>query len=158
MPNTYTSAGRRNLLATSADEPFLVLLEISHPELDEPVRVVNDTVNITARGNEYVACPFELVLPDDVAEQVPKAQLRVDNIGRELTQWLEYSRGGKGAKCRIIQALRSDPDVFEYDMTLDMSGISIDNLAVTADLGFQNTLMLPAVAVRYDPKSTPGAF
>lgn len=158
MPNTYTPAGRRNLLATSADEPFLDLLEITHPDLEVPVRVVNDRVNITARGNEYIACPFQITQPDDVAEQVPKAQLRVDNIGRELTQWLEYSRGGKGAKCRIIHALRSDPDVFEYDMTLDMSGISIDNLAVTADLGFQNTLMLPAVAVRYDPKTTPGAY
>lgn len=158
MATTYTAAGRRNLLATSADEPFLVLLEITHPDLSVPVRVVNDTVNITARGNEYVACPFALILPDDVAEQVPKAQLRVDNIGRELTQWLEYSNGGKGAKCRIIQCLRSDPDVFEYDMTLDMSGIAIDNLAVTADLGFQNTMMQAAVAVRYDPKTTPGAW
>lgn len=158
MPSTYTSAGRRNLLATSADEPFLVLLEITHPDLDEPVRVVNDTVNITARGNEYIACPFQITLPDDVAEQVPKATLSVDNIGRELTQWLEYSRGGKGAKCRIIQCLRSDPDVFEYDMTLDMTSMSIDNQQVTSDLGFQNTLMLPAVAVRYDPKTTPGAF
>lgn len=158
MTTTYTPAGRRNLLATSADEPFLVLLEITHPDLEVPVRVANDTVNITARGNEYVACPFELVLPDDVAEQVPKAQLRVDNIGRELTQWLEYSRGGKGAKCRIIQCLRSDPDVFEYDMTLDMTSMSIDNQTVSSDLGFQNTLMLPAVAVRYDPKSTPGGF
>lgn len=158
MPNTYTSAGRRNLLATSADEPFLVLLEITHPELDVPVRVVNDTVNLTTRGNEYIACPFQITLPDDVAEQVPKATLSVDNIGRELTQWLEYSRGGKGAKCRIIQCLRSDPDVFEYDMTLDMTSMSIDNQQVTSDLGFQNTLMLPAVAVRYDPKSTPGAF
>jgi hypothetical protein len=158
MPNTYTPAGRRNLLATSADEPFLVLLEIQHPELDEPVRVVNDTVNITARGNECVACPFGLVLPDDVPEQVPKAQLRVDNIGRDLTQWLEYSRGGKGAKCRIIQALRSDPDVFEYDMTLDMTSMAIDNQTVSSDLGFQNTLMQAAVAMRYDPKTTPGAF
>lgn len=158
MPTTYTPAGRRNLLSTSADEPFLILLEIQHPDLEVPVRVVNDTQAITVGGNDYVACPFEITLPDDVDQQVPKAQLRVDNIGRELTQWLEYSRGGKGATCRIIQCLRSDPDVFEYDMTLDMTGIGIDNLTVTADLGFQNTLMLPAVAVRYDPKTTPGAY
>lgn len=158
MPNTYTPAGRRNLLSTSADEPFLVLLEITHPDLDEPVRVVNDTMNITACGNEYVACPFQITLPDDVAEQAPKATLSVDNIGRELTQWLEYSRGGKGAKCRIIQCLRSDPDVFEYDMTLDMTSMSIDNQAVSSDLGFKSTLMQAAVAVRYDPKTTPGAY
>ncbi|WP_368655383.1 DUF1833 family protein [Castellaniella ginsengisoli] len=158
MPNAYTSAGRRVIFSTSPSEPILYLLEITHPDLDEPVRITSDSVNFVSRGHEYVSCQFSLTLPDDVAEQTPKASLGVANIGRELTQWLEYSRGGKGAKCRIIQCLRSDPDVFEYDMTLDMSGIFIDNLAVAAELGFQNTLMLPAVAVRYDPKTTPGGW
>lgn len=155
---TYSAPARRNLLATSADEPFLVLLEITHPELVEPVRVVNDVENITVQGDEYIACPFDITLPDDVDQQTPKAKLSVDNIGRDLTQWLEYSRGGKGAKCRIMQVMRSDPDAIEYDMTLDMSGMSIDNLTVSAELGFQNTLMLPAVAVRFDPFTAPGLF
>lgn len=158
MPNTYTPAGRRNLLATSADEPFLVLLEITHPDLEVPVRVVNDTVNFTARGNEYIACPFQITWPDDVDQQQPKGQLQVDNIGRELTQWLEYSNGGRGARCRLIMALRSDPDVFEYDITTDMTDISIDNLAVTATLGYQNTMSLPAVALRFDPFTAPGLW
>lgn len=155
---TYSASARRNLLATSADEPFLVLLEITHPELEVPVRVVNDTQNITVQGNEFIACPFEITLPDDVDQQTPKAKLSVDNIGRELTQWLEYSRGGKGAKCRIMQVMRSEPDIIEYDITLDMSGLSIDNLAVSAELGFQSTLMQPAVAVRYDPFTAPGMW
>lgn len=158
MTHKYTEAGRRNLYATSAEEPFLVLLEITHPELDESIRVVNDSANITVQGKEFVACPFDITLPDDIAEQVPQATLSVDNIGRELTQWLEYSRGGKGAKCRIIQVLRSYPDVLEFDMTLDMSGISIDNQVVSSQLGFQNTLLLPAVTMRYDPFTTPGAY
>lgn len=155
---TYSPKARRNLLSTSAGEPFLILLEITHPELVVPIRVVNDTQSITVLGNEYIACPFEITLPDDVDQQTPKARLSVDNIGRDLTQWLEYSRGGKDAKCRILQIMRSDPDIIEYDMTLDMSGISIDNLSVSAELGFQNTLMLPAVTVRYDPLTSPGLF
>lgn len=158
MPRTYSPAASRNLLATSADEPFLVLLEISHPDLDEPIRVVNDTQDVTVESNLYLACAFRLTLPDDIDGQVPRAQLEVDNIGRELTQWLEYSQGGKGAKCRILQILRSEPDVIEFDMTLDLSGLSIDNLAVRGTLGFVNTLDQPAVKVRFDPISAPGVF
>ena len=154
----YSDKAQRNLLATSADEPFLIHLEISHHELVEPVRVVNDVQNVISNGNEFIACPFDITLPDDIGEQVPKAMLSVDNIGRELTQWLEYSRGGAGAKCRIMQIMRSDPDVVEYDITLDMSGISITNLTVSAKLGFQSTLMQPAVAVRYDPNTAPGLW
>lgn len=193
--NNYSDRASRNLLATSADEPFLILLEITHPELEVPVRVVNDTQNITivinhqgtAKAVEFIACPFDIKLPDDVGEQVPSATLTVDNIGRELTQWLEYSRGGAGAKCRVLQVLRSEAtkysledfeeyaenyfaedfvrqlDVtdwqpFEYDITLDMSGISVTNLVVSAELGFQNTLMQSAVTVRYDTITSPGLF
>uniref|UniRef100_UPI003340FE0B DUF1833 family protein n=1 Tax=Castellaniella defragrans TaxID=75697 RepID=UPI003340FE0B len=195
MSRPYSPAARRNLLATSAQADLVVCLEITHPDLVVPVRVVNDSQNMTVVVNqggapvevEFIACPFDLVLPDDVDGQVPKATLRVDNIGRELTQWLEYSRGGKGARVRILQALRSyggqhkapefgpyatdsfaedyahgiDIDEwrpFELDMALDMSSIEIDNLAVSSELGYQNTLMLPAVAVRYDPKTSPGVF
>lgn len=154
----YSDPARRNLLATSADEPFLILLEITHIDLDVPVRVVNDVQELVSNGNEFIACPFEISLPDDIGEQVPKAQLSVDNIGRELTQWLEYSNGGAGAKCRIMQVMRSYPDLLEYDITLDMSGMSITNQTVTAELGFQNTLNQPAVAVRYDPGSAPGLW
>lgn len=158
MSRQYSARAKQNMLATSADEPFLVLLEITHHELEVPVRVVNDSIAITVQGHEFVACPFDITLPDDVEGQVPKAQLSVDNIGRELTQWLEYSRGGKDAKCRIMQVLRSYPDVLEFDMTLDMSGISINNQTVSSELGVQNTFLLPAVTMRYDPFTTPGAF
>jgi Domain of unknown function (DUF1833). len=158
MPRSYTAPARRNLLATSADEPFLVLLEITHPELTVPIRVVNDSQNIVVEGNEFIACAFRITLPDDIDQQVPEARLEVDNIGRELTQWLEYSQGGKGAKCRIMQVLRSDPDTVEFDMTLDLSGLSVDNFVVRGQLGFQDTLGQPAVKLRFDPNTAPGLW
>tara|TARA_R100000655_G_scaffold83222_1_gene122802 strand:- start:1009 stop:1479 length:471 start_codon:yes stop_codon:yes gene_type:complete len=155
---TYSAKARRNLLATSADEPFLVALEITHPDLAVPVRVVNDSQAVTIQGDEFIACPFQLTLPDDVDQQVPKARLSVDNIGRDLTQWLEVSGGGKGAKCRILQVVPSDPDIIEYDMMLDLTGLAIDNMAVSGDLGFQETLNQAAVGIRYDPISAPGLW
>lgn len=172
---SYSAAGRRNLNATSADEPMLLLIEITHPDLAEPARFVNDTQNIVVEGHVFNATRFSLIKADDVAEQTPKAQLAVDNIGRELTQWLEYSNGGKGARCRTMAALRSSVDEYaidyfaqdytravnadiEFDMTMDLSGIHVNNMQVTSDLGFQNTLMQPAVTVRYDPITSPGLF
>lgn len=155
---SYTTKGRRNLLATSAEEPFLVALEITHPELEVPIRVVNNTENVTILGDEFIACQFQLTLPDDVDQQVPKARLSVDNIGRELTQWLEVSNGGKGAKCRILMVLPSEPDIIEYEMTMDLTGLSIDNISVSGDLGYQETLNQPAVAIRYDTITAPGLY
>lgn len=158
MTRSLSAEASRNLLATSANEPLLVAIEITHAELEVPARFVNDTQDITIEGNTFFACRFDLTLPDDQDEQVPQARLEVDNIGRELTQWLEQSQGGAGAKCRIIMVLRSAPTNIEFDMTLDLTGLAITNFRVTGDLGFKNTLMQSAVTVRFDPPTTPGAF
>lgn len=158
MPVSYSSEARQNLLATSADEPFLVAVEISHTDLEVPARFVNDSQNVIIQGQEFHATAFRVSLPDDKDQQLPQARLEVDNVGRELTQWLEFSRGGAGARCRIIQVLRSDPDLIEFDMTMDLTGLVVDNLTVSGLLGYQNTLGQSAVAVRYDPKTAPGLW
>lgn len=158
MTRSLSTAAARNVRATSADEPLLAAIEILHPDLAVPARFVNDTVDILIEGNKFFACRFDLDLPDDQDEQEPEAKLEVDNVGRELTQWLEQSQGGKGAKCRILMVLRSSPDTLEFDMTLDLTGLEINNFRVSGRLGFKNTLKQTAVAVRYDPTSTPGIF
>lgn len=170
----FSAAARENLLATSADEPFLVLLEITHADLVVPVRVVNDTQNITLNGIEYIGCPFTVTLPDDVAGQMPQAQLEVDNIGRDLTQWLEYSRGGQGARCRIMQVLRSsgyyaldyfaedyvleDLTDIEFDMTLDLTNMKITNETVSGSLGFENMLNRTGTIPTFTPQNAPGLW
>jgi hypothetical protein len=154
----FSAAARENLLATSADEPFLVLLEITHADLAVPVRVVNDTQNLTSNGIQFVGCPFTVTLPDDVAGQMPQAQLDVDNIGRDLTQWLEFSRGGQGARCRIIQVMRSDPNTIEFDMTLDLTNMKITNETVSGSLGFENMLNRTGTIPTFTPQNAPGLW
>jgi hypothetical protein len=91
---TYTAEGRRSLLATSVVEPLLELIEITHPDLAVPARFVNDTQDFVLEGNNYFATRFRLSRPDDKDQQTPQARLAVDNVGRELTQFLEQSNGG----------------------------------------------------------------
>lgn len=158
MARNFSAAAKRNVLATSADEPLIELIEITHPEIEVPARFANDTADVLVGVNTFFACRFDLSLPDDLDEQTPTAKLEVDNIGRELTQWLEVSRGGKGAKCRLIMVLRSNPSNFEFDMTMDLTGLVITNTRVSGDLGFKNTLMQSGVTIRYDPTTAPGIF
>lgn len=158
MSRSLSSNATRNVLATSADEPLLTLIEITHPELMAPARFVNDTIDIDVEGNKFSSCRFDLTLPDDQDEQIPEAKLEVDNIGRELTQWLEVSQGGKGARCRIIMVLRSSPENIEFDMTMDLTGLVVTNFRVSGVLGFKHSLMQAAVAVRFDPTTSPGNF
>lgn len=154
----FSIRARQNILATSAKEAMICLLDITHPDLVETIRVAANTEDFGSRGLLYKACPFEITLPDDIEGQIPKATLAVDNVGQELTQWLEFSRGGQGARCRIMMVARGTPDILEFDMTLDMTGMKIDNQKVTAQLGFVNTLGRSAVALTFTPLTAPGLW
>ncbi|MCE5182350.1 MAG: DUF1833 domain-containing protein [Betaproteobacteria bacterium] len=225
MPTTHTRRYRGVVNSTSAQEKPLLMMEIAHPDLAEPIRVVNDTddfpygqthewqaaksvlagaIAIPAEladgtpaysgryylcttpgttgatepawpstigasvtdgtavwqcaGNQFKALAFRCRKPDDFEKQLPRAELAVDNVGRELVGWLEASGGGKGATCRMIEALRSAPDVIEWEVTMDLSNLKITTPEVLGTLGFEDMLNQIAVPFTYRPDNSPGIF
>ena len=158
MARAYSAEYKSTLAATSAPESPIILLEIDHSALTQPVRVVNDTQNITCNGVEFIACPFRCTLPDDFENQLPKVQLSVDNVGKELMYWIETSGGGQGATARFIQIMRSRPNQIEWEITMNLSNVKATVQEVTADLGYANIFTRPAISMRFDPFTSPGIF
>lgn len=111
-----------------------------------------------AATETFTAMDFDIQLPDDIQGRLPRAPIRIDNVGRELTQWIDESKGGRGAQVRVMQVMRDDPDTLEYDVTMDLLGVRQNGAFVTGELGFQDTLNLPALAASYRPDNTPGIF
>lgn len=155
---TYSSTFKRKVNATGADEVPRILLQIDNDALVSPIRVVNDTQDLTSNGHLFVALGFDCTLPDQTRGQMPRAQLRIDNVGGDLTEWLDDSRGGKDTTVRIMQVLRSNPDLIEWEVTLDLVDIKVLWGEVSGSLGFENLLNKPAVAVSYTPATAPGLF
>lgn len=149
---------KRALGAVSSSDVAVVLLEITHPDMPEAARVVRDTQNLTSQGNVFVAAGFDFLLPDDRGSQAPRAEIVIDNVGRELMDWIEASQGGRGAEVRMMVVLRATPDVIEVDYRLGLASLKVDQAKVSGELGFGNLLDLPAVPVRYDPSTAPGLF
>lgn len=218
MARNYSKKWKETTARTGADEAPLLLLEITHADLAEPVRVVNDTDDFPygvaklwkpaiayavndivipnayngryykctvagtsgateptwpttltqtvadgtatwrCEGNQFRAFAFRAALPDEQDQQLPRAKLAVDNVGRELMQWLESSGGGEGAQCRMMQALRSDPGTIEWDITLDLTNLKATMAEVTGDLGFEDLLNRPGIPFTYRPDTAPGLF
>jgi hypothetical protein len=155
---SYTKKFKETTASTGAAEWPVLLLEIVHSALAEPIRLARDTLDLTHLGNVYTAMHFDAAPPEDLEEGEPRAALSVDNVGKELTQWLEASGGGRGATVRMIQVLRSDPDVVEWDVTMDLADVNVDLLRVEGRLGFDSLIHLPAVALSYRPDTAPGVF
>lgn len=142
----------------SGDEAPLVLLEINHPALSTPVRVVNDTQDITSNGNLYIACPFRFVPPDDFENQLPKAKLAVDNVGRDLMYWIETTSGGQGSSINAMTVMRSRPNQIEWSISMNLYNVQVTMKEVTAELGFENLFGKPAVTRQFRPDNSPGLF
>lgn len=106
----------------------------------------------------FVACAFRIQLPDDISKSIPQVPISIDNVGRELTQFLEQSNGGKGATVRIMQVMRDTPDVIEQEYTLLLTGVRQNMLEVQGQLSYENFLDIPALAATFTPELAPGLF
>ena len=148
----------RTIRESAPERRLLTALEIRHAAVAAPVRVVNDTEERTIEGNRYIALRFDARLADDVEGQAPQAELAIDNVGRDLTQWLEAAQGGTGATVRVLQVLDIDDPPIEWELTMDVAGVAVDAERVTARLGFDPLLGRAAVTLRHDPQTSPGLF
>lgn len=158
MPRNYSNTFKETVNRMSAPEAPVLLLEIVHADLAQPIRVVNDTEDLVHNGNTFVALQFRATLPDDVEQGEPRAILAVDNVGKDLTGWLEMSGGGRGATVRMIQVLRSAPNTVEWEVTMDLADVRMNLLEVSGTLSFDSLINLPGIALTYRPDVAPGIF
>ena len=158
MAQAYSDIYKSTLAEVSAPESPLLLLEINHSELPSPIRVINDTQNITSNGNLYVAFAFRFVLPSDYENQVPKARIAIDNVGKDLMQWIETSDGGAGSTVQLSTIMRSRPNQIEWTMTMSMFNIQANAREVSAELGFENLFTKPAISIQYRPETCIALF
>lgn len=139
------------------EDDVLEALELTHPDALAPVRLVNDAEERTIAGETYLPLRMAVVWPDESEDRLPRARIEVDNVGRELTQWIETTRGLVGGRVRLIRALASTGAV-EQSVTMDVGGASVDAARVSVQLGFGLNLSDAAVAVRHTPTTSPGLF
>lgn len=157
MPNVSPTL-RDRIMRSSAPESPLALAELRHPQLATTVRVVNDTSEVIHNGLPYAPIPFRLIWPDDQEEQAPKATLAIDNIGLELTQWVDKSHGGMGATVTFKKILRSNPDYVELAVELELQGIEMTTTEILLTLGHRNLFHRPLVRMHFRPETHPAIF
>ena len=155
---TLSSTAIAAVQRTTDGVGFLELLTISGGGIAVPVRLVNDTRDVTSGGELFLACPFEVVPPMDAAKEVPRAQLRIDNVGREIGQELEALEPGAELVATFQVVYRATPNVIEYGFTAPLSGIRANVFTVSAVMGPTDLMRRPAVAIRFDPFTAPGLF
>jgi hypothetical protein len=153
----YSERFKINVNKLNADEALLSLLEIEHPLVDDPIRLVNDSHDLVFQGNTYIAMPFNIQKHDDIQGELPRASLTISNIGRSMIKWIDASGGGKGAKIRVSLVRRTSTDA-EESLVFDIGTVNVTTQNVTFNLIIQNNLAKRAVRWIYDMNHARGLF
>lgn len=146
------------LQSVNDNHGFLELMVIEHESFASPIRIVSDTRDWVIGGNTYVALPFGLKLPTQAQQENPRAQIRIDNVGRELTSAIEALPVGASLIATLQVVSRATPTVIDYEFVSQLSGWRLTPTLFTANMGPDDTMRQTAVRMRFDPTNAPGLF
>jgi len=145
------------LTAEETGEVFLMLLTITHQDLDEPIRVVNDLVDHTSRGNAYIAYPFQVTLPIDDGTSFPSLGLQIDNVDLTLIKVIRTLVSAPSVLIEFV--LASVQDVVEMSLPdMTMREIKYDAHSILASVTVEDQLNQRFPNREYSPSSWQGLF
>ncbi len=127
-------------------DPWLIFVEITLTDDDQSggatvFRFVRNNEDITYGGEVYTAFPFVLSwVGSDIEGSIPVVTLRVPNITRILTPYLNTLNGGLDStvKLTIVSAALLAEDYSELELSFTVMGCSSDAYWVTWTLGMFN--------------------
>jgi hypothetical protein len=147
---------REQALAQHNDDPFLVLLTLSHATLAEPIYIVCNRQKLVSRGNTYLAYPFQIELPTD-GDEAPQARITIANVSREIGSALEKLITPPLALIEIVLASAPDDVERSWDQ-FELSGVTWDAMRMTATLQHRQVWAELYPRYRVTPKDFPGLF
>lgn len=143
--------------AVETEEIFLMLLDITHPDIPEPLYFVDNTVSITSNGVVYQPYPFRITLPEDTEGVLPEVKLTIDNVDRTLTEAIRGFSNPPEVTLRVI--LASIPDTVEMQIdNLKLRSIKFDAFSMTGALIIDSPMSRRFPASTFNPKQYPALF
>lgn len=165
MSRTVSSNARAGFYAQNTDEVYTTLVTIDHADLTEPIRVTQDPMEelstgvkgVISRGNEFVALPFDFIMPNQDGNKSPRARLKIDNISREIVAGARAISSPATVTVEIVMS--SSPDTVEAVLDgFKLRDITYDSFTVEGDLTIELFEDEPFPAGRMTPSRFPGAF
>lgn len=152
-----SAAAKKAIFSQETSEVFLPIITIQNVGIGLPLRFVANSQDIVSRGNTYLACPFQLALPDDADQAPPRVNLTIDNVALEITEAIRALVTAPLLALEVI--LASSPDTIEAGpFNFTIRSAQYDATAVTAELVFEDVLNEPFPSATYIPKNFPGLF
>lgn len=155
MSNSLSNDVLRQMLAQESEDPFLVLVTLTHPTFT--VRLVNNSSDIVSNGFTFTAFPMKIRLPMDDGETARDFSLDFDNVSLSLIPQLRSVQDDIGVKIQLI--LASMPNIVQMEHTdLLIRSVSYNAQRISARVVLDSFLAVEMTSERYGPTLYPGMF
>lgn len=139
------------------EEP-VILLELSHKDLSDDIRIAQSNEDIIHNGNTYHATDFNFKHFKDSDSENPTAQIVISNIGRDMMRFIHLTNGAQDTLVTYKVVRKTDPDTIELTSCSFIRRITATIEAITITLSFYNFFNRRAIKRIFDPEHSPGLF
>lgn len=145
------------MFATTTGEVFLVILEIQHPNLEEPIRYVKNTETITHLGNDYIPHPFAFRPPKESTDRLQRVRLSLDVIdSASIRAWSRSTM--TTARCVIKIIAASQPDLALVTWRYNLKRRTLDNAVLEVELSLDDEIGRKYPDGKITAGTVPGVF
>lgn len=143
----------RRALAEFVDEPFLDCLTITHPDLAEPLRLVNDKVDLVRTAGTFAAFPFEVQDFARSDESIAEAVITADTVDQRIIEAMRSIQNPRPVV--VYEGVFADaPNEVEHGpMTFEVQGFVADQGTIAMKVAFKLDMLGEAFPRDY---FTPG--
>jgi len=153
---TLSATADASAHAQETDEVWLVLLTIEHASLATPIRVVNNTEDITSGGDLFQAFPFRIIPPGEDPDGPMRASIAFDNVERTAITAIRSLSSPPLVTIEVI--LASAPNTIEMSYTgMQLLEAAYDQFEITGELMYE-ALMTEPITLSMTPSRMPGLF
>lgn len=103
----------------STDAPFLILIDVDAPGLEDHIRIVRNTEDVTWNGKQWTAYPIEIENYEEDGKTLPALELKISAGGGLIVTYLQQYGGFVDAKVSIYVVNAKLLDVASPEMELD---------------------------------------
>lgn len=146
-----------NAQSDNADDPWLDLLTVSHPDLPDPLRWVRDKVGVTSRGEVFTPFPFDVTPPGEGEDGPTAARITIDNVDKRM---VELMRALATPPTLLIETvLRSAPDDVEMEFPpFELRVVTGDRMQLQGELVDDDDGAEPVMRWLFTPSMAPAVF
>ena len=135
----------------SQDQPWLLFLTMTNVAKTLTLRLVRNTENITFKGHEYIAFPFEIDnIPEASIGSLPTLAIKVSNVDRQIQTYVEQDDTfGSGWEVIIslahisqLNGTNLEDHVAEIEHKFQSLDLTADNESLVINLGVRNPMLV----------------